>query len=71
MATFAGFYLALPAQLSRFPWMLLIYTLLGTLLVAGGTGTLNQYIERRFRRTDAPDILALMSLRGVSSGHSG
>jgi protoheme IX farnesyltransferase len=28
--------------------LLLIHTLLGTLLVAGGTGTLNQYIERRF-----------------------
>ena len=47
-ATFAGFYLALPAQVSRFPWTLLIHTLLGTLLVASGTGTLNQYIERRF-----------------------
>jgi heme o synthase len=47
-ATFAGFYLALPAQASRFPWMLLIHTLLGTLLVASGTGALNQYIERRF-----------------------
>lgn len=48
LATFAGFYLALPAQPSRFPWMLLIHALLGTLLVASGTGTLNQYIERRF-----------------------
>ena len=47
-ATFAGFYLALPAQVSRFPWTLLIHTLFGTLLVASGTGTLNQYIERRF-----------------------
>jgi heme o synthase len=31
-----------------FPVLLLIHTLLGTLLVAGGAGALNQYIERRF-----------------------
>jgi protoheme IX farnesyltransferase len=62
IATFAGFYLALPAQFSRFPWMLLIHTLLGTLLVASGTGTLNQYIERRFdaqmRRTSRRPLAA-------------
>ncbi len=62
IATFAGFYLALPAQISRFPWMLLIHTLLGTLLVASGTGTLNQYIERRFdaqmRRTSRRPLAA-------------
>ncbi len=48
ITTFAGFCLALPNQSHPFPFMLLIHTLLGTLLVAGGTGTLNQYIERRF-----------------------
>jgi protoheme IX farnesyltransferase len=48
ITTFAGFYLALPSQFHPFPFMLLIHTLLGTLLVAGGTGTLNQYIERHF-----------------------
>jgi protoheme IX farnesyltransferase len=48
IATFTGFYLALPGQLVHFPWLLLVHTLLGTLLVAGGTGTLNQYIEWRF-----------------------
>jgi protoheme IX farnesyltransferase len=48
IATFAGFYLGWPAQLHGFPFLLLIHTLLGTLLVAGGTGTLNQYLERRF-----------------------
>lgn len=62
LATFAGFYLARPAQLPRFPWMLLIHTLLGTLLVASGTGTLNQYIERRFdaqmRRTSRRPLAA-------------
>src|SRR5881397_1151172 len=48
ITTFAGFCLALPNRSHPFPFMLLIHTLLGTLLVAGGTGTLNQYIERRF-----------------------
>ena len=48
IATFAGFYLGWPAQRHGFPFVLLIHTLLGTLLVASGTGVLNQYVERRF-----------------------
>jgi protoheme IX farnesyltransferase len=48
IATFAGFYLGRPLGAHAFPFLLLIHTLLGTLLVASGTGTLNQYIERRF-----------------------
>src|SRR5271166_725377 len=48
IATFTGFYLANPGQLGHFPLQLRVHTLLGTLLVASGTGTLNQYIERRF-----------------------
>jgi heme o synthase len=48
IATFAGFYLGLPAEIHRFPIMLLIHTLIGTLLVASGASTLNQYVERRF-----------------------
>jgi heme o synthase len=48
IATFTGFYLAVPGPLPEFPWLRLVHTLLGTLLVASGTGTLNQYIERRF-----------------------
>ena len=48
VATLAGFYLGRPAQLDHFPWLRLVHTLLGTLLVASGTGTLNQYIERHF-----------------------
>jgi len=48
IATFAGFYLGLPPQLHGFPFMLLVHTLLGTLLVSSGAGALNQYIERRF-----------------------
>ena len=43
ITTVAGFYLG-----SRGPmdWPLLLHTLLGTMLVAGGTAALNQYIER-------------------------
>lgn len=48
IATFAGFYLGRPSAPHQFPFLLLIHTLFGTLLVASGTGTLNQYIERRF-----------------------
>ena len=48
ITTFAGFCLARPIQSHPFPFVLLIHTLLGTLLVAGGTGTLNQYVERRY-----------------------
>jgi len=48
IATFTGFYLGCPAQLHGFPFMLLIHTLVGTLLVASGAGALNQYDERHF-----------------------
>ena len=48
ITTFAGFCLALPSPIEHFPRLLLINTLLGTLLVASGTGTLNQYLERNF-----------------------
>lgn len=46
VTTFAGFYLGSPV--GTFRMATLIHTLLGTLLVAGGTGTLNQFLERRF-----------------------
>ena len=63
IATCAGFYLGYPAQLAAFPVLLLLQTLLGTVLIAAGTSTLNQYVERRFdaqmRRT---------ALRPVASG---
>jgi heme o synthase len=48
ITTFVGFYLARPDGWRHFPFWLSINTLLGTLLVASGTGTLNQYFERRF-----------------------
>jgi protoheme IX farnesyltransferase len=48
IATFTGFYLGYPGGLHNFPLGRLLNTLLGTLLVASGTGTLNQYLEHRF-----------------------
>jgi protoheme IX farnesyltransferase len=48
IATFAGFYLGSSGRFSDLPIVRLMNTLLGTLLVASGTGTLNQYVERRF-----------------------
>ena len=44
VSTLVGFDLASPGHLNG---ILLFHTLLGTLLVASGTGTLNQYIERK------------------------
>jgi protoheme IX farnesyltransferase len=48
IATFAGFYLGWPGTSDGFPFVRLIHTLLGTLLVSSGASTLNQYVERRF-----------------------
>ena len=48
ITTFAGFYLAPAAGPGGFRILLLLHTLLATLLVAGGTGTLNQFLERSF-----------------------
>jgi protoheme IX farnesyltransferase len=62
ITTFAGFCLARPVQSHGFPLLLLFHTLLGTLLVASGTGTLNQFVERRFdaqmRRTKRRPLAA-------------
>ena len=62
ITTAAGFCLALPAHLVGFPILLLVHTLAGTLLVASGTATLNQYVERRFdaqmRRTKRRPLAA-------------
>src|ERR1700719_4748177 len=62
IATFAGFYLGCPTNLDLFPFARLFHTLCGTLLVASGTGTLNQYLEYRFdaqmRRTCKRPIAA-------------
>jgi protoheme IX farnesyltransferase len=48
IATGAAFCLACPRTLAHFPWIMLLHTLLGTILVASGAGSLNQVIERNF-----------------------
>jgi len=48
ITVFAAFCLAQPTLSQGFPFFRLIHTLLGTLLVASGSGALNQFIERRF-----------------------
>ena len=44
----AGFWLGSPETLTHFRWMLFFHTLVGTVVVASGAGTLNQLIELRF-----------------------
>jgi protoheme IX farnesyltransferase len=62
IATCTGFYLGCPPNLHAFPFERLFNTLFGTLLVASGAGTLNQYLEYRFdaqmRRTRIRPIVA-------------
>ncbi len=62
IATFTGFYLGCPGNLDPFPLARLFHSLCGTLLVASGTGTLNQYLEYPFdaqmRRTCKRPIAA-------------
>jgi protoheme IX farnesyltransferase len=62
IATFTGFYLGLPRDSHAFPFGRLLNTLLGTILVASGTGTLNQVLEHRFdarmRRTRRRPVAA-------------
>jgi protoheme IX farnesyltransferase len=48
ITTGVGFYLGSGSEARPFSFMSLFNTLLGTLLVASGTGTLNQYFEREF-----------------------
>jgi len=48
ITTGVGFYLGCGSEARPFSFISLFNTLLGTLLVASGTGTLNQYIERKF-----------------------
>jgi len=62
IAAFAGFYLGCPGNPHSFPFSRLFSTLIGTLLVASGTGALNQYLEHSFdarmRRTCRRPIAA-------------
>jgi hypothetical protein len=48
ITTFSGFYLGCAAGWHDFPFVRAINLVIGTLLVASGTGTLNQYLEPRF-----------------------
>src|SRR5258706_3052741 len=48
ITTGVGFYLGCGNEARPLSFISLFNTLLGTLLVASGTGTLNQYIEREF-----------------------
>src|SRR5262249_54348477 len=48
ITTFAGFYLGRTAPYRDFPLLLVVNAVLGTLLVASGAGTLNQYIGAPF-----------------------
>lgn len=48
ITTFVGFYLASANEGLRFSFAGVLNTLFGTLLVASGTGTLNQYVERKY-----------------------
>src|ERR1700758_677860 len=62
ITTFAGFYLGCANAGREFSFLGLFNTLLGTLLVASGTATLNQYFERKFdaqmRRTSRRPLAA-------------
>ena len=62
VTAFVGFYLGHPSAWHDFPILRSINAVLGTLLVASGTGALNQYIERCFdaqmRRTSRRPLAA-------------
>ncbi len=60
ITTVAGFYLGSRGPLD---WMLLLSTLCGTMLVAGGTAALNQYIER-----DMDAVMRRTASRPLPSG---
>jgi protoheme IX farnesyltransferase len=62
ITTAAGFCLGRPPHEDGFPFLRLVNAVVGTLLVAGGTGTLNQWMERHFdalmRRTARRPVAA-------------
>lgn len=60
ITTVAGFYLG---SRGRLDWLLLINTLCGTMLVAGGTAALNQYVER-----DMDAVMRRTASRPLPSG---
>ena len=62
ITTAAAFYIGSPEALSVFPWIRLLHTVFGTVLVASGAATLNQWMEYRFdaemRRTARRPVAA-------------
>jgi protoheme IX farnesyltransferase len=60
ITTVAGFYLASAGSMD---WLLLLHTLCGTMLVAGGTAALNQYVER-----DMDAVMRRTAARPLPSG---
>ncbi|HWF37254.1 MAG TPA: heme o synthase [Candidatus Acidoferrales bacterium] len=60
ITTVAGFYLGSNGPMD---WLRLMHTLCGTLLVAGGTAALNQYVER-----DMDAVMRRTALRPLPSG---
>ena len=62
LTTAAGFCLGRSQGLDGLPFVRLVHTVVGTLLVASGTGTLNQVLERPFdalmRRTAKRPVAA-------------
>ena len=48
ITTAAGFWMSTAATVREFPWISLLHTLLGTVVVASAAATLNQLIERRY-----------------------
>src|ERR1700676_2830903 len=60
ITTVAGFYLGSSGAMD---WLLLMHTLCGTLLVAGGTAALNQYVER-----DMDAVMRRTASRPLPSG---
>src|SRR5580693_4615609 len=60
ITTVAGFYLGSTGPMD---WARLAHTLIGTLLVAGGTAALNQYVER-----DMDAVMRRTAMRPLPSG---
>jgi heme o synthase len=62
ITTVTAFFIGSSESLSAFPWMRLLHTVFGTVLVASGAATLNQWMEYRFdaemRRTSRRPVAA-------------
>ncbi len=62
ITTATAFFIGSPEALAVFPWIRLLHTVFGTVLVASGAATLNQWLEYRFdaemRRTARRPVAA-------------